>query len=765
MKPQALLLAVALASTALADHPDPGHSALGDAFDEGPRQAAVLMPGTGDAVKFPITTKHPLAQKFFTQGIGQIHGFWFFEAERSFRQAAALDTNCAIAYWGMAVANFNNEKRAKEFIKSATAKRSQASKREQLYIDGLAKFYADDKREKKVREREFIRSLEAIVQDFPDDTEAKAFLARYIWEYRGNNPISSHQAVDTILNEVFRAEPMHPAHHFRIHLWNNEKDSRALESAANCGQSAPGIAHMWHMSGHTFSALKRYEDAAWQQEASARTDHAHMMKYWVMPDQIHNYAHNNEWLIRDLNYVGRVRDAVELAKNMIELPRHTKWNTPVKGSANYGRTRLLDTLVRYELWDDVLALSKTAYLEPSTNATAEIARVRAVGLAQFHQGQTLTLKETLTELEALAKKENASTNRNRSSGKNGSSPKSAPATNNTTSGSAKMDYGARTNTPAKLGLGAVAEIKTLLAIAEGATNALALLDAAKDIPKDRQAKYYLRLGAKGKAEQAALAAVKGATNEIQPLAVCIEVLTAIGKTNEARKHFDQLQKLSDHLDASAPISARLGDVAQNLGLPRDWRQPAPKRTDVGVRPSLDSLGPIHWTPISAPEWSLPGENGRTVSLADFRGKPVIVFFYLGAECLHCVEQLNAFAPLAADYAEAGIALVAIDGGPLSDLAKTHSKCKSGDKFPFPLACDEKLAVFKQWRCFDDFEDTPLHGTFLVDGTGKLRWLDISYQPFMDVKFLLTESKRLLNLPVTRAAQTDTSKVTPKRSGE
>ena len=56
----------------------------------GPRQAAVLLPGMGD-VHFSITTADPLAQKFFDQGVGQLHGFWYFEAERSFRQVAALD--------------------------------------------------------------------------------------------------------------------------------------------------------------------------------------------------------------------------------------------------------------------------------------------------------------------------------------------------------------------------------------------------------------------------------------------------------------------------------------------------------------------------------------------------------------------------------------------------------------------------------------------------------------------------------------------------
>src|SRR5690348_13758293 len=70
--------------------PLPGHSHRGEAFNEGPRQAAYLMGNTGK-VSFPVSTKSPEAQAFFLQGVGQLHGFWYFEAERSFRQAAKLD--------------------------------------------------------------------------------------------------------------------------------------------------------------------------------------------------------------------------------------------------------------------------------------------------------------------------------------------------------------------------------------------------------------------------------------------------------------------------------------------------------------------------------------------------------------------------------------------------------------------------------------------------------------------------------------------------
>jgi hypothetical protein len=56
-----------------------------------------------------------------------------------------------------------------------------------------------------------------------------------------------------------------------------------------------------------------------------------------------------------------------------------------------------------------------------------------------------------------------------------------------------------------------------------------------------------------------------------------------------------------------------------------------------------------------------------------------------------------------------------------------------------------LNTFKAYRAYDDFEQMPLHGTFLVDRNGKVRWQDIGYEPFKDLKFLLAESRRLLGL--------------------
>src|SRR4051812_46916545 len=68
-----------------ADETLPGHSSHGEVFNEGPRQKAYLMQGM-PAISFEITTQNDESKKFFNQGLGQLHGFWYFEAERSFRQ-------------------------------------------------------------------------------------------------------------------------------------------------------------------------------------------------------------------------------------------------------------------------------------------------------------------------------------------------------------------------------------------------------------------------------------------------------------------------------------------------------------------------------------------------------------------------------------------------------------------------------------------------------------------------------------------------------
>ncbi len=310
--------------------PAPGHSVHGEAFNDGPRHAAYLMPGMGK-IHFPVTAKGE-AQPFIDQGVAQLHSFYYFEAERSFRQAAKLDPTCAMAFWGMAMANVNNEKRAKGFLKEARKRAARINRHETLFLEALETFYKEGA-SLRDRRRNYLLGLETIIQEFPADIDARAWLAMVTWQGFGEG-IGSRQAVDTVIDTVLQAEPLHPGgHHYRIHLWDGVKPIRAEKSAGLYAKTALGIAHAWHMPGHTYTGLKRYADAAYQQEGSARVDHAYMIRDRVMPFEIHNYAHNNQWLCTSYSHIGRARDAIAVARNLVDQPRDPQKNGPNDGGS------------------------------------------------------------------------------------------------------------------------------------------------------------------------------------------------------------------------------------------------------------------------------------------------------------------------------------------------------------------------------------------------------------------------------------------------
>lgn len=750
--PRARAAEPAAAAPPAAAQPVAGHSYHGESFNEGPRQRAYLMGNTG-LVSFPATTVSPEVQQFINQGVGQLHGFWYYEAERSFRQAAKLDPQCAIAYWGMALANTNNAKRAKGFLAEAVKRKSGASERERMYIDALEAFYnAESKGKDKERYEAYSGALERILYKFPDDIEARSWLGLQLWLNRQHqSPLTSHLAVDALFQEVFAVQPAHPCHHYRIHLFDDgqERAQIAVTSAARCGQAAPGIAHMWHMSGHIFSDLKRYADAAWQQEASARVDHAYMLRDRILPDQIHNYAHNNEWLIRDLSHIGRVRQAIALARNLIEIPRHPQYNTLSGGSSSYGRMRLFEVLSRYELWDEMIALCDSPYLDPTDNPSEQVKRLRFLGTARLRQGDVSQGLALINEVEERLRRERYRLNifeRSQQVVENAAAagPDGEPRPDAVALPTAEDDGRLK---PIEL---AIDELKGHLAVAQGDYKAaLPLFNRAGGIDPLYLAKIEFLAGDRESALKKAREATDQRKQEVQPLAALVDLLWQANEQKEATTRFEQLREISGHLDLDVPVFSRLAPVAASLHLPSDWRVVKPPASDVGDRPSLDSLGPFQWQPYPAPEWNVGDGHGGRLSLSQYRGRPVVLTFYLGYQCLHCAEQLQSLAPLTKEFEEAGISLVALSTDDENGVAKSVENYKSG-VFPFPLASDAGLEAFKAYRAYDDFEERPLHAMIFIDGAGLVRWQDIGFEPFRDAKFVLKEARRQLSFSTVKS---------------
>src|SRR5277367_5685347 len=94
----------------------------------------------------------------------------------------------------------------------------------------------------------------------------------------------------------------------------------------------------------------------------------------------------------------------------------------------------------------------------------------------------------------------------------------------------------------------------------------------------------------------------------------------------------------------------------------------------------------------APDFELPDQNGHTVKLSDFRGQPVVVYFYPKADTPGCTTQACGVRDHRADYAKIGATVLGVSPDPVKPIAKFVDKFDLG----FPLLSDEGHAVAEQY---------------------------------------------------------------------
>jgi peroxiredoxin len=735
-----------------AANPAPGHSAHGESFSEGPRRRLPLTPGCG-AVHFPVTTASSEAQAYFDQGIGQLHGFWYWEAERSFRTVLQIDPTCVMAHWGLAMANIQNESRARQLIALATGPAFEAATpREKAWIEAARKLFAEkkDDAERKAHATEYVAAIEKIALDHPDDLEARAFLVGSCWwnKSRLGIPVTSPLAIDALALQVLAKTPKHPIHHYLIHLWDGARPAEALRSAALCGQSAPGIAHMWHMPGHTYSELQRWQDAAWQQEAAARVDHAQMLRAHLFPDQIHNFAHNSEWLVRTLNHVGRVRESLAIATNLMAMPRIPR-SKEVKPDPNqtfdengsawqYGRDRLFETILRWELWDVAACLADTPYLEPGRDFDDQWRREQLLSLAGYGRGDRdagHAALERLAAIEARLRTERSD-----------AAAKAEAAAREKNQSAADISKGmADAMQPFSEKVEALrrplAELRLRDHLAHGRTEeAKQLLAEVGDLDKPRLAAIHLALGDQAKACELAKGLADGEKGQLAPWALLAWMQWSAGRRDAALATFQEVRKLAGHADTDLPTLRRLAPLAEAAGVTGDWRTPAATAADSGERPDLATLGPAQWQAWQAGDWTATNVAGEPVLAASLRGRPHVVILTLGKACTHCNDQVKAFVAKAAEFDKSGLPVVIVSTDTPTDIRE------SGETLPFPVHSGSDGGPFRALDAWDDFEGKPLHATCFIAADGRMRWQHVGYEPFMLPDFLLEEVRRLQTLP-------------------
>jgi tetratricopeptide (TPR) repeat protein len=295
-------------------------------------QIAPRLQNLGDH-KFIVTTSSPRAQLFISQGIMLTYGFNHAEASRSFREAARLDPNCAMAYWGMALVlgpNINlamppeNEPKAYEMIRKAIALKKNASEREQAYIDALATRYSKEaKPDRNALDRAFAEAMRQLGQRYPDDLDAATLYAESLmdlrpWNYwtRDLKPYPETVKIHSVLESVLARNPNHPgAIHLYIHAVELGRPELAEAGADRLWKLAPGAGHLVHMPSHIFRRVGRYANASQSNQDAIAADEDYIVQcraQGLYP--LAYYPHNIHFLWDSATMEGRSLPAIEAAR-------------------------------------------------------------------------------------------------------------------------------------------------------------------------------------------------------------------------------------------------------------------------------------------------------------------------------------------------------------------------------------------------------------------------------------------------------------------
>ena len=380
-----------------------------------PSLPAKILDGQGSTyIHFPITTSNPKAQEFFTQGVAQMHSFWATEAERSFLQAAALDPESPMPWWGIAMVASGDyrprfqldtqelmfgktkpivKNRATDAMDKALSLSGKASDVEKMYIDALKarRQPAPDTDP----DQGYINGLKALIAKYPQEVEAKLYLALHTmrgFKLPGHEPRPGTIEADDLLRQLAVDFPDHPGvHHYIIHGFEGATFAKdAWPSCKRYAELVPNIPHALHMPGHIYSQTGRWDDAV-----QSFSDAAVNEIGWIEADKLYgrgHHGHNVHYQSTALAFSGHYDEAIKAARTLLDFkenPREAAQIDAFNTIYRQGWFAMLRALVQAQRWDEILqGKLLPEYGKPREQAWTHWAR----GLAYAANGNTAEAK-------------------------------------------------------------------------------------------------------------------------------------------------------------------------------------------------------------------------------------------------------------------------------------------------------------------------------------------------------------------------------------
>lgn len=378
------------------------------------QQISPLFDNLGN-LHFAISTDNDRAQAFFDQGVKLSYAFNHAEGHRSFMEAARLDANSAMSYWGQAFAlgpNINDplpdeERKIKinEAMEKAQKLASGANNKEQALIEALSARYSKDLT-KDVAELNmaYMQAMLKVVKKYPEDANIQILYAASVmntvpWNYwdKDGNPSPNIKEAKVALESAMQLEPENPGgHHYYIHMVELPYPDMGVDSADKLASLMPGAGHIVHMPSHIYIRVGRYLDAVKVNQTAILADEDYIAQCFsqgLYP--LAYYPHNIHFLWSSASLLGDSDIAIDAAKKTAEkVPTGELVTLPFL--QDFAATPLL-AYTRFGKWNDILTI-------PAPNPEIKhltLIQHYARGMAFIRKGNIIEAEEELNAIGTL----------------------------------------------------------------------------------------------------------------------------------------------------------------------------------------------------------------------------------------------------------------------------------------------------------------------------------------------------------------------------
>jgi tetratricopeptide (TPR) repeat protein len=378
---------------------------------------APLFKNLGEINHFKITTDSELAQKYFDQGVTLAYGFNHEEAFRSFNETARLDSNCAMAYWGMAIVlgpNINlpmdqsSVSTAYEAVQKAIKLLDNETQKEKDWVIALSKRYSKEKLDDRSRlDSAYSDAMRELAKKYPDDSNINTMFAESLmdlhpWDYwlkDGTARPWTAEIISTLENALKKNENHSGANHLYIHAVEASQNPQiGLTSADRLRFLVPGAGHLVHMPAHIYIRTGKYHEGSLANRRAVKSDEEYINQcnqQGFYP--LAYYPHNYHFLWATATLEGDSKTAIGAALKTSTRPPDSLMDMCGYKTLQHFSVIPLYAYVTFGKWDDILNYKSPQEVRPYPQGVWHYAR----GMAFMAKNNIEEAQKELSELEKL----------------------------------------------------------------------------------------------------------------------------------------------------------------------------------------------------------------------------------------------------------------------------------------------------------------------------------------------------------------------------